>query len=106
MPQYSLLEYKLRRYIYLGHCYNIYVPRSFRNSFWANEKFHDDFIGVQLIGKIVQKRDICKINSIVPILLKVGYKPFTNHNHYVIFFSYFLIIPRYIMKINSLKMNI
>jgi hypothetical protein len=78
MPQYSLLEYKLRRYIYLGHCNNIYVPRSFRNTFWANEKFHDDFIGVQLIGKIVQKKDICKINSIVPILLKVTNKLSTN----------------------------
>jgi len=72
MPKYSLIESKLRRYIYLGHEYCIYVPPSIRTSFW-NENHHDDDVtGVRIIGKIVKKNKTEEINSIVPIILKVS----------------------------------
>jgi len=71
MPAYSLVEYKLRRYFYLGHEYNIYVPPSIRTSFW-DSKHHDDVTGVRIIGKIVTKNKTEEINSIVPIILKVS----------------------------------
>lgn len=71
MPAYSLIEYKLRRYLYLGHEYCIYVPPSIRTSIW-NQKHQDDVTGVRVIGKIVQRNKPEEINSIVPILLKVG----------------------------------
>jgi len=71
MPKYSLIESKLRRYIYLGHEYCIYVPPSIRTSFW-NENHHDDVTGVRIIGKIVKKNKTEEINSIVPIILKVS----------------------------------
>lgn len=71
MPPYSLTEYKLRRYIYLGHEYSIYVPPSIRTSFWPR-RHHDDVTGVRIIGKIINKNKAEDINSIVPIILKVG----------------------------------
>lgn len=71
MPRYTLIEYKLRRYVYLGHEYSMYVPPSIRNSFWA-QKHHDDLIGVRIIGKIIKKNKPEEINSIVPIILKVS----------------------------------
>jgi len=71
MPAYSLIEHKLRRYLFLGHEYCIYVPPSIRTSFW-NEKHHDDVTGVRIIGKIVKKNKAEEINSIIPIILKVS----------------------------------
>jgi len=71
MPVYSLIEYKLRRYLYLGHEYSIYVPPSIRTSFW-DQKHHDDVTGVRIIGKIVKRNKTEEINSIVPIILKVS----------------------------------
>ncbi|XP_029345221.1 60 kDa SS-A/Ro ribonucleoprotein isoform X2 [Acyrthosiphon pisum] len=70
MPKYSLIESKLRRYLYLGHEYCIYVPPSIRTSFWK-ENHHDDVTGVRIIGKIVKKNKTEEINSIVPIILKI-----------------------------------
>lgn len=70
MPVYTLVEYKLRRYIYLGHEYSYYVPSSIRKKCWP-EKFHEDVTGIRIIGRIVNKNDSIQINSIVPILLKV-----------------------------------
>lgn len=73
MPSYSLIEYKLRRYFYLGHEYSMYVPTTIRTSFWKQQQRHyDDVTGVRIIGKIVKKNKIEEINSIVPIILKVG----------------------------------
>lgn len=74
----TLLEYKLRRYIYLGHDKNIYVPHSFRQIFWHGEKHHYEIIGVRLIAKVVQSRVSSKINEIVPILLKVMNNPLST----------------------------
>lgn len=71
MPSYTLIEYKLRKYFYLGHEYSMYVPPSIRNSFWAQSN-HDDMMGVRIIGKIVKKNNSDAINSIVPIILKVS----------------------------------
>lgn len=71
MTSYSLIEYKLRRYLYLGHEYALYVPPPIKHS--TLEKRHqDDITGVRIIGKIVKKNKIEEINSIVPILLKVN----------------------------------
>ncbi|XP_029348648.1 60 kDa SS-A/Ro ribonucleoprotein-like [Acyrthosiphon pisum] len=70
MPKYSLIESKLRRYLYLGHEYCIYVPPLIRTSFW-NEKHYHDVTGVRIIGKIVKKNKTEEINSIVPIILKI-----------------------------------
>lgn len=71
MPPYSLIEYKLRRYIFLGHEYCIYVPPSIRSAFWER-KHYDDVTGVRIIGKIVNKNKPEEINSIIPIILKVS----------------------------------
>ena len=71
MPKYSLIESKLRRYLYLGHEYCIYVTPSIRNSFW-DQKHYDDVTGVRIIGKIVKRNKTEEINSIVPIILKVS----------------------------------
>lgn len=71
MPHYSLTEYKLRRYLYLGHKDPIYIPPVNRASFWPR-KYHDDVTGVRIIGKIIEKEVVEDINSIVPIILKVS----------------------------------
>lgn len=71
MSDFSLIEYKLRRYIYLGHEYNIYVPPLIRKNIWKNPAHQENLTGVRIIGKIVKKNKIEEINSIVPILLKV-----------------------------------
>lgn len=76
MPLYSLLEYKLRRYFYLGCENSIYVSPSIRNN-KLKETYHDDIIGVRVIGKIVKKNKLEEINSIVPIILKVNYYVFS-----------------------------
>lgn len=71
MTSYSLIEYKLRRYLYLGHEYSMYIAPSMRSlSFEQNHQIN--IIGVQIIGKIVKKNKIKDINSIVPIILKVS----------------------------------
>lgn len=70
MSTYSLIEYKLRRYVFLGHEYNMYVPPQTRHLFWQR-KHHDNVTGVRIIGKIVNKNKTEEINSIVPALLKV-----------------------------------
>ncbi|XP_050423592.1 uncharacterized protein LOC126835217 [Adelges cooleyi] len=70
MSSYSLIEYKLRRFFYLGHEHSIYVPPPIRQKFWT--KIHYEcYIGVKLIGKIVKKNKPDEIDSIVPIILKV-----------------------------------
>lgn len=71
MSTYSLIEYKLRRYVFLGHEYNMYVPPPIRHIFWE-QKHQDTVTGVRLIGKIVNKNKIEEIKSIVPTLLKVS----------------------------------
>jgi len=71
MSSYSLIEYKLRRYIYLGNEYSIYIPPSIRTSY-CKKKHQDDITGVRMIGKIVKKNKSEQINSIVPIMLKVS----------------------------------
>lgn len=71
MTSYSLVEYKLRRYIYLGNEYSIYVPDSIRSS-QCVKKHQDDITGVRIIGKIIKKNNSELINSIVPIILKVS----------------------------------
>jgi len=54
MPPYTLIEYKLRRYLYLGHEYSIYIPTPIKNSM-SERKHHDDVTGVRIIGKIIKK---------------------------------------------------
>jgi len=66
----SLIEYKLRKYIYLGHQYSMYVVPSIRSTFWP-KRYQDDVMGVRIIGSIVKKNKLAEINSIVPIILKV-----------------------------------
>lgn len=67
---YSLIEYKLRQYLYLGNEYSLYIPPSLR-PIYLDKKYQDDVIGVRIIGKIVNKKKIEDINSIVSIILKV-----------------------------------
>lgn len=74
MPKYSLIEHKLRRYVYLGHECAIYVPPPIRNNYWKNLAHQENITGVRIIGKIIKKNKIEDINSIVSILLKVCYK--------------------------------
>lgn len=71
MPPYSMIEYKIRRYLFLGHENSIYVPPSNRALFWPR-KHQDDITGVRIIGKIIKKNVVEDINSIVPIILKVS----------------------------------
>lgn len=71
MSSYSLLECKLRRYIYLGNEYSIYVPPSIRNTY-CKKKHQHEITGVRIIGKIVKKNKSEQINSIIPIILKVS----------------------------------
>lgn len=70
----SLLECKLRRCVYLGTRYYIYIPPVFRDQFWGknyvNHRF--DFHLIKTIGNAVNKNDVEIINSIVPILKKVS----------------------------------
>lgn len=68
---YSLIEYKLRQYLYLGNKYSLYVPPSLRSIYWK-KKHHDKITGVRIIGNIVKKKKTEDINSIVSILLKVS----------------------------------
>lgn len=73
MPPYSLIEYKLRKYIFLGHESSLYVPPPVRNSFCdPKDQNYDDVTGVRIIAKIVNKNKAEEINSIVPIILKVS----------------------------------
>lgn len=71
MTSRSLVEYKLRQYLYLGHEYSLYVPPPIKSSL-LKKKDHDDVTGVRIIGKIVKKNNTEQIQSIVPILLKVN----------------------------------
>jgi len=68
---YSLIEIKLRRFIYLGHDNSIYVNPIRQSKFWKQEKDHYEFIGMKLIANIIAKNKTEDINSIVPIILKV-----------------------------------
>lgn len=69
MPNYSLIESKLRRYIFLGNRSAIYVAPILRKHFWESD---EDITGVQIIGKAVKKNRTDEINSIVPIILEVS----------------------------------
>ncbi|VVC28670.1 Hypothetical protein CINCED_3A009897 [Cinara cedri] len=72
MSPYSLIEYKLRQYIFLGHESSMYVPPPIRNSFWyPKDKYYENITGVRIIAKIVNKNKAEEIDSIVPIILKV-----------------------------------
>jgi len=75
----SLIEYKLRKYIYLGHQYSMYVVPSIRSTFWP-KKYQDDVTGVQIIGSIVKKNQLAEINSIVPVILKVRHHQWSLFN--------------------------
>jgi len=68
---YSLIEIKLRRFIYLGHKKSIYVNPIRQSIFWKNEKDLYELNGIQLIANIIAKNKTEDINSIVPIILKV-----------------------------------
>jgi len=68
---YSLIEIKLRRFIYLGHTNSIYVNPTFQKIFWKDEKDQYELQGVQLIQKIIERNKTEDINSIIPIILKV-----------------------------------
>lgn len=72
---YSFIEHKLRRFIYLGHKNSIYVHPTHQKTFWKSEKDHYKFIGVKFIQNIIKKNKTEDINSIVPIILKVCYLP-------------------------------
>lgn len=69
MPTYSLIESKLRRFIFLGNEYPISIAPILRKPFWES---NEDICGVQIIGKTVKKNRTDEINSIVPIILKVS----------------------------------
>lgn len=79
---YSLIEYKLRKYLYLGNEYSLYIPPSLRSKY-LDKKNQDYIVGVRIIGKIVNKNKIEDINSIVSIFLKV-------HIHIYIYIYLFL----------------
>lgn len=68
---YSLIEIKLRRFIYLGHTNSIYIHPKHQKTFWKNEKDHYELHGINLIQKIIEKNKTEDINSIIPIILKV-----------------------------------
>lgn len=70
----TLLECKLRRCMYLGTQYSIYIPPPLRDRFWrASYHTHRyDYHIIKTIGKAVNKNDVIEINSIVPILKKVS----------------------------------
>lgn len=71
MTSYSLIEYKIRRYLHLGHEYSMYIASSMRSlNFEQNHQIN--IFGVKIIGKIVKKNKTDEINSIVPIILKVS----------------------------------
>lgn len=71
MTSYSLIEYKLRQYFYLGQEHSMYVPLFLRTSS-CDQKYRFDVNGIKVIGKIVKKKNILEgINTIVPIILKV-----------------------------------
>ncbi|VVC32718.1 TROVE domain [Cinara cedri] len=72
MPLYSLIEHKLRQYMFLGHEKSMYVPPPIRNTFWdEQQKHYENFTGVRIIGNIVNRNKTQEINSIVPIILKI-----------------------------------
>jgi len=72
MTNYSLIEIKLRRFIYLGEKTSIYVPPTHQKQFWKNKNRQDNkIIGLNLIGDIIKKNKTEDINSIVPIISKV-----------------------------------
>jgi len=68
---YSLIEIKLRRFIYLGNKNSIYVNPIHQTTFWKNEKDLYELSGVLLIRKILEKNKTEEIDSIIPIILKV-----------------------------------
>jgi len=68
---YSLIEIKLRRFIYLGHTNSIYVHPKYQNKFWKDEKDLYQLQGIKLIQKIIERNKTEDINSIIPIILKV-----------------------------------
>lgn len=68
---YSLIELKLRRFIYLGHKKSIYVNPVRRSIFWKNDKNYYEITGMKLIANIIAKNKTEDINSIVPTILKV-----------------------------------
>lgn len=64
----QLIEYKIRRYVFLGNKISSYnTPSQWKLKFEETE----EKIGIQLIEKILNQKNINKINSIIPILLKV-----------------------------------
>lgn len=80
MKNYSLIEYKLRRFIYLGEKTSIYVPPVHKKLYWENKNREDFKItGINLIGKIIRKNNTEDINSIVPTISKVCF----FHNYYI-----------------------
>lgn len=68
---YSLIELRLRRFIYLGHKSSIYVNPIHQTTFWKQEKDRYELNGIQLIAKIIATNKTEDINSIVPTILKV-----------------------------------
>ncbi|KAE9528516.1 hypothetical protein AGLY_012087 [Aphis glycines] len=73
MKNYSLIEYKLRRFIYLGEKTSIYVPPVHKKLFWENKNRQDFKItGINLIGEIIRKNNTEDINSIVPTISKIA----------------------------------
>lgn len=70
MVQYTLIESKLRRYIFLGSKNGMYY--SCNNSLkYLKPNQQSENNGIELIANIVMKKNIEEINSIIPILLKV-----------------------------------
>lgn len=70
MPTYTLIEYKLRNYFFLGNEHSIYIPPPIKQKVYKQENY-DYMNGIKIIGNIVKKNKLEEINSIVPIILKV-----------------------------------
>ncbi|XP_026819290.1 uncharacterized protein LOC113557950 [Rhopalosiphum maidis] len=85
MTNYSLIEIKLRRFIYLGEKTSIYVPSTHQKQFWKNKNSQDNKItGLNLIGDIIKKNKTEDINSIVPIISKIAKeKKVQNYEHLI-----------------------
>ncbi|XP_026819185.1 uncharacterized protein LOC113557842 [Rhopalosiphum maidis] len=71
MTNYSIIEFKLRRFIFLGEKTSIYVSPVHKEEFWKDKNRQDSKItGLKLIGDIIRKNKTTDINSIVPIISK------------------------------------
>ncbi|XP_050523905.1 uncharacterized protein LOC126895752 [Daktulosphaira vitifoliae] len=101
MPSYTLLEYKLRRYFFLGNEHSIYVPPQIKQKIYRQEN-HNYLDGIKIIGNIVKKNKPEEINSIVPIILKVKRENILTNDQHLIFSL--AICAKLTLNINCVKM--